>query len=933
MSGWTSHLVLGSTGLALTVLATALVLRVWRRAPIPSYRLAVAVLAAALLLPAAQLAARGLGLTIQHPVRALVSSLSAERQPQDAPLLGLSAGVEAVDVAGLGVGADFEAQMLDPALLALALLGQAERSQPEPSFATEAAPAKEYLLARIPWQLVAAGIYGLGLAVALLRTGRRLLHTRRLIARAVPVRDERVLALWREVAAGSPLAERVRLVASEAVHAPACFGLGRPAVVLPASDQLARSRDVLACVLTHELVHLERRDGLVLLGEELLRAVFWFHPAAWWLVARLERLREVSCDLLVVRRTGQRRRYAEALVEYAAWMQAGERILGGRADRPAAVVPWSGSKGQLTRRIEMLLNDQSRQGGRARFVAPAAIGIVFAFLWSGQLALAGCASTKGGDGKQCPHEHATTVAGTGAPGVATVCIGDDGTMTVTHGGTVTGPGATQAAQGATAAAHGACEAGHATTVAAHGVAAAHGASAGPHGVTTSAHGTTVHSGHGVHTTTLGGQEVRAVQVDGHGSTVRLKDGTTILETRGADGQVRALAIAPDGSSLNGQVLQMHGGADNPLAATVQGQVYGLQGKDGATIGIVCSEADETLAAQLGEDKQNVIVVREVVPGSRAERDGLQPHDVILRVDGEGGNGRKLLERARVDLEEGNDVEVIVIRKGDKQPIVLRATPGKTGNRVLRLGEDGKLSLQGSRVETDGAGELGVYGLGGAQAGGRYGGGAGGVGGGKSKAKAYKLGEGGQLEELMLDEYMGDLASAKDKAKLYEAMRDQATAADKEELGKMMREKADSYYRQVDPEQFRETMRKALAVIEQRGRNLTEAERSGALALRGYATQDAQEALERARKALQELTDQQIGEAVERSMVPLKQQMAQKWLEATKARSAEPDASLADLKAKLEATRNALEAQRAQIEDLKAALESMKRERDTSRQLR
>src|SRR5688572_4811161 len=64
VSAWGSHLVLGSTGLALTVLATALVLRAWRRAPIPSYRLAVAVLAAALLLPAAQLAARGLGVSI-----------------------------------------------------------------------------------------------------------------------------------------------------------------------------------------------------------------------------------------------------------------------------------------------------------------------------------------------------------------------------------------------------------------------------------------------------------------------------------------------------------------------------------------------------------------------------------------------------------------------------------------------------------------------------------------------------------------------------------------------------------------------------------------------------------------------------------------------------------------------------------------------------
>lgn len=854
MSGWSAHLVLGSTGLALTVLATALVLRCWRRAPIRSYRLAVAVLAAALLLPAAQLAARGLGLSIQHPVRSLVASLLSEALERDAAPLASTATFAGVEVPGLGSAEVMDAHSVDPGLLALALLGQGESVQPERAARVEPQFAASALLARVPWKLVAVSVYGAGLAWALARTGRRLLHTQRLLARSIPVQDERVLAIWREVSVGSPLAQRVRLVESDAVQAPACFGLGRPAVVLPQDDDLARRRDVLACVLTHELVHLERRDGWVLLGEELLRAVFWFHPAAWWLVGRLERLREVSCDLLVVRRTGQRRRYAQALVEYAAWMQSGERLLGARAGPLAAVVPWSGSKGQLTRRIEMLLSYQNQQGGRARFVAPAAIGIVFAFLWSGQLALAGCTTTAKGDA----HTHA-------AQGVATTCTAAQGVAAGCSGGACT----TTTAQGATVIASG------------DHVQAGQG---GHGGVATTVQGGAVAGMGGLHTT---------CDVAPEGGVAAMQGSPTVL--RLSQGDDKLLALTGPTGSQNRNLLTL------------------LEGHDGEPIGIVIGEADETLATQLGTDQHNVIVVRKVLPGSRAERDGLQAHDVILRVDGEGGNGKELIERARVELGEGNDVEVVVVRKGDQQPIVLRAKPTGTGTQVWSGGVGGGAGggVGGQYgVTTDPDGSLRVYGLDGAAKAWTSGGGSGG------KSKAYKLDKEGKLQELLLKEYHSDLG----------------TAADQEQLGRLLRGQADSYYKHVEPEEFQHKIKKALEAIQERDATLTDEQRAGVRALRGYAHQDAREALERASKALQELSDRDLGAAAQRSMLQ-QHGMAQKWLDATHARAAESTDSLEDLKQKLAATRDALDAQRAQIEDLKRALEAMSRERATTRELR
>jgi beta-lactamase regulating signal transducer with metallopeptidase domain len=379
-------LLAASLGLALSALAAALLLPLWRRAPVPAYRLVVSVLAAALALPLLQWAARALDLPVPHPARDLALAWGAGAPERLDPTFA-SAPLELV----LPFDAAEEQRFAEgPA---------AQRATAAPVEATSASPTAPSGTARtFPWTTLLLAGWAAGALWAVVRTARRLLATRRLLARARPVSDAARVAVWDAVRAGSRTGLRTRLCESDEVRTPACAGLLRPAVVLPADGSLAGRPEVLACVLTHELVHLERRDPWVLLGEELLRAAFWFHPAAWWLVGRLAALRELSCDCLVVRRTGKRKRYASALVEYATWMQ-------GTAPRAswAAVVPWSESRGHLTRRIEMLLQPQN-QPKSGRVFAPAAVGVLMTFLWSGQLALAtsSCAGTRSGH----EHEHA-----------------------------------------------------------------------------------------------------------------------------------------------------------------------------------------------------------------------------------------------------------------------------------------------------------------------------------------------------------------------------------------------------------------------------------------------------------------------------------------------------------------------------------------------
>lgn len=97
---------------------------------------------------------------------------------------------------------------------------------------------------------------------------------------------------------------------------PVTFGLRTPVVVLPDSLR-GEPAELREAVLTHELLHVQRRDWGWVVAEESVRALFWFHPAIWWLVSRIQLAREEVVDRLAVARTGRRRAYVQALMAFA----------------------------------------------------------------------------------------------------------------------------------------------------------------------------------------------------------------------------------------------------------------------------------------------------------------------------------------------------------------------------------------------------------------------------------------------------------------------------------------------------------------------------------------------------------------------------------------------------------------------------------------
>jgi beta-lactamase regulating signal transducer with metallopeptidase domain len=107
----------------------------------------------------------------------------------------------------------------------------------------------------------------------------------------------------------------VRLLTSEKARVPAALGFRNPAIVLPAWTLRDLSAAELRPILIHELAHLRRHDDWTNLAQKLVRAVLFFHPAVWWIDARLSMEREMACDDAVLAATGNPRAYAGCLID------------------------------------------------------------------------------------------------------------------------------------------------------------------------------------------------------------------------------------------------------------------------------------------------------------------------------------------------------------------------------------------------------------------------------------------------------------------------------------------------------------------------------------------------------------------------------------------------------------------------------------------
>jgi hypothetical protein len=136
-------------------------------------------------------------------------------------------------------------------------------------------------------------------------------------------------------------------------------------ILLPMATLAGLSLNQLDAVIAHELAHIRRHDFVVNLGQMLIEAGLFYHPAVWWVSARIRHERELCCDDLVIA-------FEHNPLDYARALASLERF------RLSAALRLGADGGQLTYRIKRLIGADTGRRPVPRY--PAVVASVIAIL-------------------------------------------------------------------------------------------------------------------------------------------------------------------------------------------------------------------------------------------------------------------------------------------------------------------------------------------------------------------------------------------------------------------------------------------------------------------------------------------------------------------------------------------------------------------------
>ena len=213
-----------------------------------------------------------------------------------------------------------------------------------------------FLQPRLPLLVV---LWALGAGLMALRLGGGYALSLRWKRQATPSPRQ-----WQDVA--DALAKRmgirrpVPLLLAGRGGTPLAMGLLKPVVLVPIALLTSLSPAYLEALLAHELAHVRRADYLGNLLQGLAETLLFFHPAIWWLSARLRAEREILADQLAAEVLGDPQRLAQAL-------NALDDLQPGFL--PPLFPALAARGGSLSTRIERLLSPRSTSGSPWGFLA------------------------------------------------------------------------------------------------------------------------------------------------------------------------------------------------------------------------------------------------------------------------------------------------------------------------------------------------------------------------------------------------------------------------------------------------------------------------------------------------------------------------------------------------------------------------------------
>lgn len=218
-------------------------------------------------------------------------------------------------------------------------------------------------------------IWLVGVAVFILRLLGGLSYVYYLKTRMNFPPDEYWAEMLEKLAQKAQLNKAVELVESAMVRTPIVVGHLKPMILFPIGIINRLSEKEVEAILAHELAHIMRHDYVFNILQSIAEAIFYYHPAVWWISTQIRDEREMACDEIALNLIDDQMNYAKALV----------------AIQEMAYLPFTASlafaghrKSQFLMRMQRILNQpQNKSNIMEKFIATlivlfTLIGLTFA---------------------------------------------------------------------------------------------------------------------------------------------------------------------------------------------------------------------------------------------------------------------------------------------------------------------------------------------------------------------------------------------------------------------------------------------------------------------------------------------------------------------------------------------------------------------------
>ncbi len=129
------------------------------------------------------------------------------------------------------------------------------------------------------------------------------------------VRSKKWEITLREISTALNLKKHIDILFSPFVNSPLTFGFIKPVILFPLRLTTGLSNEEIKCILIHELAHNLRNDYLFNVFQNVMEALFFYHPGVWRMSKNIRVRREIICDKIVIDTNISEKYYANTLLK------------------------------------------------------------------------------------------------------------------------------------------------------------------------------------------------------------------------------------------------------------------------------------------------------------------------------------------------------------------------------------------------------------------------------------------------------------------------------------------------------------------------------------------------------------------------------------------------------------------------------------------